>query len=104
MPLEQNSQPGWFEIVTDNSNTRRYTWIHYNCPCGCGSVGQLPLVKMGSPHNDHTWEWDGNEAKPTLSPSIRRLIDCKFHGWLRAGVWSSAGDGAPLSPNVYAAP
>lgn len=75
----------------------------FNCPCGCGDVVSLPIVSKKVAPNDGTWEWDGNRESPTLSPSIRRLMGCKFHGWIRNGVWSSAGDGAPVAPNCYKA-
>lgn len=47
------------------------------------------------------WLWDGNKQAPTLAPSIRRMGGCAFHGYLQAGVWNSAGDGAPVSAQVY---
>jgi hypothetical protein len=101
MPLEENDQPGWFKIEDIQAG---HAWIQYNCPCGCGVVGQLPLVPEGKKQSNHDWVWDGNVTHPTLSPSILRTIGCRFHGWLRNGVWSSAGDGARLAANVYRAP
>jgi hypothetical protein len=77
-------------------------WLIYNCPCGCGVKGQLPLVRgLTTSHNQHTWGWDGNRSAPTLTPSIRRNVECKFHGHLQKGVWSACSDGAQLSPKVY---
>ena len=31
----------------------------------------------------HSWEWNGNEDKPTLSPSVNSIGN--WHGWVRAG-------------------
>ena len=31
----------------------------------------------------HSWEWDGNEAAPTLMPSVHSIGT--WHGWVRAG-------------------
>lgn len=76
--------------------------LYFMCPCGCGQPGYLPLIPPGrTKSGDHTWHWDGNKSTPTLEPSIRRTHGCKFHGYLRQGVWSSAGDGAPVAGNCY---
>lgn len=102
MSLKGNEQPGWFEFRHYvDINGVRHSGLDFNCPCGCHDPGWIPLVANKAAHNDHTWEWDGREDIPTLSPSIRRNNGCRFHGYLKAGVWSTAGDGAPLDANVY---
>lgn len=98
----EDEQPGAFKIEVFGD--AGLAWFTYNCPCGCGSVGQFPLVPKGVAHDNHTWEWDGNSTHPTLIPSIRRHVECKFHGHMQSGVWSACSDGAQLSPNVYRAP
>lgn len=55
----------------------------FTCPCGCGRDGWLPFRPETSP----SWEWDGNREKPTLKPSVLQVGGCRWHGWLRAGVW-----------------
>lgn len=60
------------------------------CPCGCGSMFALPVNKGDGAHP--SWTWDKNLEKPTLSPSIRDLSGCKFHGHLISGVWTFTGD------------
>lgn len=97
--LLASSQPGYFEIRLRPEYDR--TYISYYCPCGCGELTTLRVVRQDKEPNDGTWLWDGNLERPTLSPSIRHLNGCKFHGHLQAGVWSSAGDGAPVAANVY---
>jgi len=59
------------------------------CPCGCSEVVSIPVA---GPHQPHPpahpgWRWDGNTVLPTLSPSIRLLERCKWHGHLVAGEW-----------------
>lgn len=65
-------------------------FVHYVCPCGCKELMALP-VKVG-PKQDGAWEWDGNSDVPTLSPSIKRLDKCRFHGYLTKGIWTFCGD------------
>jgi hypothetical protein len=92
------------ERPADKDGKRR-GYLTYMCPCGCGDPGTLPIVYPPNTARDtHTWGWDGNMERPTLDPSIRRTVKCKFHGWLRVGVWSSAGDGAPVSPDCWRPP
>jgi hypothetical protein len=55
------------------------------CPCGCGREGYLPFKPQPSP----SWTFDGNTDKPTLSPSVLQVGGCRWHGWLRAGIWVS---------------
>ena len=63
------------------------------CPCGCGSMMHLPIYAAGDAKPaPNAWLWDGNRERPTLSPSIRDLSGCRFHGFLQAGVWSFTGD------------
>lgn len=57
--------------------------MHFTCPCGCGRDGWLPFRPAPSP----SWQWDGNREKPTLMPSVLQVGGCRWHGYLRAGVW-----------------
>jgi len=75
---------GSFAIKADG------TYILCICPCGCGSTMNLPLCQ--GEKVDRAWLWDGNREKPTLEPSIRDLSGCRFHGFLRAGVWTFTED------------
>ncbi len=98
----KSSQPGYFEIRGRASE--KHGWITYNCPCGCARPTSLPLYPTSMfGTGGHGWNWDGNLEAPTINPSIRHLDGCLFHGHLHAGRWSSAGDGAPVSPLVYKA-
>jgi hypothetical protein len=75
--------------------------LEFMCPCGCGNESRLHLVLAGEEKKQNNWLWDGNPHQPTLSPSIRRTMGCLFHGYLEAGVWRSAGDGASIALQVY---
>jgi len=97
--IPSGCQPGFYQVDTADP---RDMYFEYRCPCGCGAYWDLPIYRPGTPKPfDCAWEWDGSETVPTLSPSIRHLNGCKFHGYMRAGQWTSAGDGAPVSPQVY---
>jgi hypothetical protein len=45
----------------------------------------LPIRPMvdASVNGGHSWEWNGNTTKPTLSPSVH-AVGC-WHGWVREG-------------------
>ncbi len=62
--------------------------LSFVCPCGCKTVvGFLSVLK--GPKMPGFWQWDGDLIAPTLTPSIRRLDHCRWHGWLRAGVFTN---------------
>lgn len=81
--IDSLASAGAFKFSNDD---RALTYV---CPCGCEDWGWLPLAPLGG--HAH-WQWDGNRERPTLTPSIRRLNHCKWHGHLIAGVWQPAGD------------
>jgi hypothetical protein len=57
--------------------------LFFDCPRKPGhecSVLLKPWPIIGAP----TWSWDGNEANPTLSPSIN-CGECGWHGFIQAG-------------------
>lgn len=59
--------------------------FHFQCPCGCRSVGAVNVAPGG-------WQWNGSRDKPTVRPSVL-LYDADrkphWHGWLTDGVWRS---------------
>ena len=73
--------------------------LYFVCPCG-GHTGEfdekhtfVPIVQKGQePPKGVYWEWDGDGAHPTLSPSVRRVDGCKWHGHLQKGVWIPCND------------
>lgn len=67
----------------------------YNCPCGCEAIGALPIYPTGQtvePAQRPAWGWDGQQERPTLTPSIRKLSGCFWHGHLVAGEWQPCSD------------
>jgi hypothetical protein len=51
------------------------------CPCGCRKVRSVPVA------GDRAWQWDGNLESPTLTPSIKIIGECGWHGFLTNGEW-----------------
>ena len=60
---------------------------YFTCMLPNGTTCSIPLRPVpatGRPLNGgHSWEWDGNTDKPTLTPSIKATGI--WHGWVRAG-------------------
>jgi len=54
--------------------------VAFKCP-GCGSDS---WVSVDEATWDDAWHWDGNEAAPTLTPSLGQRC-CPWHGYLTAG-------------------
>lgn len=84
--------PGDFLFTYDKQN--RICGMVEKCPCGCGAEGGISFVgecygtreaSKGRP----LWDWNGDEDKPTLIPSIQRTSGCKWHGFLTDGVFKS---------------
>lgn len=70
----------WWANGTDD----QIACLRFVCPCGCSDVCTIPVRPgYGGAH----WTWDGNKELPTLTPSILRLGDCKWHGYLTGGVF-----------------
>ncbi|WP_445731075.1 DUF6527 family protein [Mariniflexile sp.] len=60
--------------------------LGFKCPCGCQSIINLNLLKETFP----CWDFHiRNNSLITLSPSIRRLIGCQSHFFLKNGnvIW-----------------
>lgn len=74
--------PGSFGWGEESSDGIRYLYIVIP---GSSSSGFDALRCFRGPDRgiEREWSWDGNEEKPTLSPSI--LNEGEWHGYLRAG-------------------
>lgn len=68
-------QGGEFEWSLDAAGMK--VGLRIACP-GCKSVCATPF------QGPVAWQWDGNEEKPTITPSINH-VGC-WHGWLKEGV------------------
>lgn len=56
-------------------------------PCDQKAWGEpwiLCCLPVTSPKVANRWEWDGNEEKPTLTPSVHTFGH--WHGWVREGM------------------
>jgi hypothetical protein len=68
-------------MVVGNRNLQK--WGCFQCPGGCGEVIKLSL------NNKHHPCWAitiDRLERPTVSPSIRQLNDCRCHFWVRRGI------------------
>lgn len=77
--------PGTFAIESNQQG------LFYNCPCGCGTEGFL-LFRSAARGARPSWDWDGDVNEPTLTPSVRQTVGCKWHGFLVAGEWRPCPD------------
>ena len=76
--------PGDFFLTTpDAEGVRRLSFL---CPCGCCSLCGI-RIKTGE-KTAAAWQWDGNEDKPTTTPSIN-INRGHWHGYLTSGVFRS---------------
>lgn len=71
--------PGSFCIETMASG-QRVMW-HILPDGNAGMLRLRPIVDSGEAHP--SWEWDGNEDKPTLQPSVH--LPGRWHGYFTAG-------------------
>lgn len=83
--LRDDLPPGAAAWLADTTG-REHACLEFICPCGCGTVHALSIRRAGLTERP-SWEWDGNVEKPTLSPSIACTTPCKWHGFLKAGVF-----------------
>lgn len=90
--VEEEGQPRRFVRPDLPAGSARFAesqggkpYLTYVCPCGCGSVGTLPLLPLFP--GEAGWGWDGDRVYPTITPSIQRKYGCRWHGFLTKGVW-----------------
>jgi hypothetical protein len=88
-PGKPDAKPGDFEFFA--SARQPFAGLFFVCPCGCGDVRGLPFRNGPAAWDgEPSWTWDGDEERPTLSPSILRTDGCKWHGYLKSGIWSTS--------------
>lgn len=87
---QRDGTPGAFDVLKED--TGAVTFV-YCCPCGCGVQIGLPIRPETDPAPARpAWLWNGSLSSPTLTPSIRRLDGCRWHGFLTGGEWQPCGD------------
>jgi len=75
--------PGSANWVNDQSD--KVGALLFVCPCGCGKTHAIN-VSIG-PKQEHSWAWNGDTLKPSLTPSIQCLSKCRWHGYLTDGAF-----------------
>lgn len=78
--FEGVKRPGAFKFTTRDGYPGP-AGMNFWCPCGCEALLAVSFVPP------HSWKWDGNREKPTVTPSILHMEGCRWHGYLRAGVF-----------------
>ena len=72
--------------------SNKFPWqIAFLCPCNCGDLIQLNLLKEARP----SWNFKVDKRKKiTLKPSVWRKVGCKSHFLVQKGriVWVTARD------------
>ena len=86
--------PGAFQWATSYGEPETIVGLIIRVP-GVADARILRVYRKGEPrpHNDGraSWEWDGDEEAPTLSPSVGVRRDphepgrWRYHGWVRNG-------------------
>jgi hypothetical protein len=62
-------------------------WLHFKCPCGCGEIRSVNLMRSKRPF--WTVSLD-NHGKLSLSPSVWVEGECESHFWIRRNrmIWA----------------
>ncbi len=88
---EAPPQPaGAFEYFHAGPGFDEIAGMLFVCPCGCGEIYWIAFRGHQAPGRP-AWDWDGNRDSPTLTPSLHLILDCGWHGFLRAGVFEEIG-------------
>jgi hypothetical protein len=80
---------GTFDIEEARLKGRPVTArIMFVCPAGkrCGVFLGPAFQAKPSDGDPNVWGWDGNDERPTLTPSINCVGGCGWHGFITAGV------------------
>ena len=85
-------RPGDFFITEANPFDKDCRSLTALCPCGCGAVIGARIKDGETAATDIWWGWDGSWDKPTITPSIKVMDGCKWHGHLQAGVWTGENE------------
>ena len=86
IPHDVEVMPGDFAWDFDSEETggsRKSESAHIYICLPCDRHMSCIKIVRGNSNAERVWGWDGNEDKPTLTPSI--LLPGQWHGWLRAG-------------------
>lgn len=88
------SEPGAFcfgDVVLEEGGPVAYRVLNVALPANAdGSGASYARIPVNAPESAASWDWDGNEDAPTLSPSIWHDKPSGWHGFIRAGQLVSA--------------
>lgn len=60
-------------------NEKKFKWLKFRCPCGCGEVQAINLMQSHQP----VWSLEFHEDQTvTIYPSVHAL-KCGAHFWIR---------------------
>ena len=83
------------EVVWTRRESVDPVYVHWVwCP-GCEDLHCWWTAIEGEPCNRTTWEYDGNDESPTVSPSllVSYGVDGKqCHSFVKSGQWQFLGD------------
>lgn len=83
------------QLITVDDHGIRYMALQFICP-GCALHGGSGLhsLPVNSPNHPPSWDWNGDQEKPSLSPSIltRTGEGQVCHSFLRDGVFEYLSD------------
>lgn len=101
-PEGPDLRPGDYVLARNTPASSRPGVLYYVCPCGCGSVGTVPLREApltrhesktivygemyGKAESREEWHYFGPPKTASVYPSIRSE-SCGWHGYLKDGVW-----------------
>lgn len=80
-------KPGAYEHVVNAD--AECCGFDFRCPCGCGTLGYLPLSNAPDKEAGPHWKLTGTLEVPTLQPSVQQMGPCKWHGYLVNGEWKA---------------
>ena len=82
----EQQHAGRFSFYVDQKIPNKKAGMLFVCP-GCCHLAALAFVKIDL---HAVWMFDGNEAEPSLTPSVvhaKELGGCGWHGFLEQGFW-----------------
>ncbi len=79
-------------VVVESEGFRK--WACLKCPGGCGTKISLSLNPKRRPRWHVAVDWF---VRPSISPSVHQINDCRCHFWVRRGrvEWCAGGRPAP---------
>ena len=81
--FDHAKNPGDFFLTPPNEHEGGSRRLSFLCPCGCGTLAGI-RVRDDRQTPPGVWGWDGDEDKPTATPSIL-IGNGHWHGYLTNG-------------------